>query len=933
MSRFLLPLALFLTVSHAAIPFSPRTGAEVKDEAAEEPKIEYRLPGDVIPISYDITLTPVLEDDFKYTGKSIIVVTAKKTTKEIVLHSKGLKITAKSVIIDEKDPANKIVDLKLEEKTDFLRITLENNIVENQKLSIELEYSGKLDDNLRGFYRSSYINEAGQKRWLATTHFEPTGARLAFPCFDEPALKATFEIKIDVSNLDIPYEYNVISNMKGINTSHIFKFEKTPPMSTYLVAFVVSDFKENKIKKNSIDMSVWTRNELSKHTDYARDIGLEILKAMNDYVNVKYHFNKMEQIGIPDFSAGAMENWGLVTYREKALVHNEDTSSAIEKQDVAGIVAHEFAHQWFGDHVSPSWWKYLWLNEGFANFFQYFITDKAGENFNIMDQFVVKILQGSAFPFDITEKTHPMNAEVQSPSEISSIFDTISYQKSGSVIRMMQHFLTEDIFKGGLKNYLEKMNEKSATSDDLFNALNEKWNDKDLSVKTIMDTWVTQSGYPVITVTREENKIRIKQERFLAKKPNQTESEEKWWIPINFASEKKADFDTTSASNWLKPNESLEIGDVDAAQWVIFNKQQTGYYRVNYDKANWDLIIKYLKTENFKKIHHLNRAQLIDDAWNLARAGHLDYEIPFELTNYLENETEYAPWYSAIRGLRFLKNQLINTQHYDNFKRFALKLATKLVEEVGFVDKEGESHIMKLKRSLALDWVCGLGLQNCTLEYEKQFSDWLEDAEKNKIHKNLREIVLCASLQDANETIWDKVYEKYRANKGPFEQTEILSSLGCSRDEKILEKYLDLAVKENSEINSTTTAFGAVYNKNEIGLNVSIKYIFSHIHAIMKHDKGDDANLFKYIEDIGKMISSEQHLKELEEYINDHKLEGKHVDSALAQAHENVEWVKTHSEKIGSILSPDQEDGSGGASSLYFTTVFSLIPVFIATLF
>ncbi|XP_033214179.1 aminopeptidase N-like isoform X2 [Belonocnema kinseyi] len=780
-----------------------------------------------------------------------------------------------------------------------------------------------------------------KSKWLATTHFEPIGARQAFPCFDEPALKATFDISIDLKEFKDLQKYQAISNMPAIKNATadnpLMVFKTTPPMSTYLVAFVVSDFDKNADSQNK--MTVWIRNQLLNDTDFARDTGTKILNALASYLGVDYQMDKMDQAGIPDFSAGAMENWGLVTYREKALVYNEKTSSASQKQSVASIIAHEFAHQWFGDHVGPFWWKFLWLNEGFATFFQDFITDRV-YNFEMRDQFVVQSLQGSAFSFDVTEKSHPMNVEVESPSEISDIFDAISYQKSGSVIRMMQHILSDEIFKQGLKSYLTNKKNSAATSDDLFDALDKVWGRKDISLKTIMNTWVSQPGYPVINVTRSEKTIQIVQQRFFMKEPKEP-STEQWWVPLNYITEANVDEiefqKLTTPSHWLKPNEKLEIENIDPEQWFIFNKQQTGYYRVNYDNENWKLIAKFLKSANFTQIHNLNRAQLLDDSWNLARAGHLSYEIAFDIMSYLNNEINYFPWYAAIRSLNYLKNQLIFTSHYHDFQEMALKMSSNLVESVGFVDKEKEDHITTLTRSMALRWVCGLGFENCTKEFEGPFNSWLAsggEKSENDLNPNLKSIVLCTMLENANETIWNRVYEKYLETEDTTEQVLILTNLGCSKNPVILKKYLDLAINTTSKINNTITAVQAVYNGNEIGLNVTLNYIVDNSHGFLIHDKGDAANLNKFISDIGTKITTEAHLKKLSDFISASKsLQGPLTTSALENAKENVEWVEKNSHVIGSLLASmnktPKSDGSSG-SSLKFATIIALIPVFIA---
>ncbi|XP_043463932.1 aminopeptidase N-like [Leptopilina heterotoma] len=929
MFGFFFRLALLLAVSQAEVT-TPKV----------EPQINYRLPSSIIPIDYEIKLTPTLHRPFIFKGECIInaeVIT--DDTNNITLHSRDLDYDLYEV---KRDVGNgtftSLTDISLntdqeteeEKKTDFLIFKMKETLKKG-KIRITLHYSGVLNENLRGFYRSSYINKDNkEKRWLATTHFEATSARLAFPCFDEPALKAEFLIKIDLSQLKEPKVYKAISNMpkKSNSAEPLYEFEKTPKMSTYLVAFVISDFEY----KTDSPITVWSQPALIDKAQYPLTMGKKILKEMAEYTGVVYQLPKMDQIGIPDFAAGAMENWGLVTYRQHSLVLNETTSTVIKKQGVAGIIAHEFAHQWFGNHVGPAWWEFIWLNEGFATFFQYFITDKV-ENFDMKNQFVISRLQAEAFVFDVTNKSHPMNVKVNSPKEISNVFDKISYAKSACVIRMMQHFLTEKNFKAGLKNYLDTNKNGYATSDILFKSLNDAWAEKNQDLKKIMDTWVTQSGYPVITVTRDYAKksAKITQQEFFAKKTT-TKSEKKWTIPINFVSQTDLDNKNinTEATNWFKSeDDQLDIDlKTNKEHLVIFNKQQTGYYRVNYDKTNWNLIIKYLSESknNTEKIHKLNRAQLVDDAWNLAKAGLLGYDVALDLTNYLTLETDYFPWYSAIRHLNFLRNQLLHTQNYDKFKEFGLKISQKLIENVGFEETGDKDHIQTLKRRLALSWVCSLGYESCN-KLEKKFVSWIE--KKESIPENLKSLVYCEGLKQANKTIWDKVYEEYRTIEDHSQKEEIFKSLSCSRNKAILYDYLQLALKNNEKYQNFSDVIQSVYNGNEIGLNVSLEFISRNVISISKLDK-DSTKLLKYINDIGKKITRNDELQSMENFVKiySESLDKSALDSATNSAKENIAWTKQNKDVIGEILI--QKTQKNSASALKFATLFCLIPVFIA---
>ncbi|MCL4131802.1 UNVERIFIED_CONTAM: hypothetical protein GTU68_054331 [Idotea baltica] len=310
-----------------------------------------------------------------------------------------------------------------------------------------------------GFYRSSYF-EDDVEIFLGTTQFEATDARRAFPCFDEPALKATFDITIARED-----GMGVISNMPNISSTPIEdqpgwyweSFDTTLPMSTYLVAFIVSDFVS--ISSNANDhvlFRVWARREAIYQAEYALSIGPDVLTYYEDYFSIPFPLPKQDMAALPDFDAGAMENWGLITYRETALLYDPEQSGAYNRQRVGAVVAHELAHQWFGDLVSPAWWSELWLNEGFATYMEYHGLDALNPTFQMLEQFIANDLQ-YVFATDSLESSHPINVEVDDPAEIWELFDTISYSKGASIIRMMNYYLTEATFRQGLTNYLNEL--------------------------------------------------------------------------------------------------------------------------------------------------------------------------------------------------------------------------------------------------------------------------------------------------------------------------------------------------------------------------------------------------------------------------------------------------------------------------------------------
>ncbi|XP_071055463.1 LOW QUALITY PROTEIN: aminopeptidase N-like [Onthophagus taurus] len=437
--------------------------------------IDYRLPTNLKPLHYELTLEPFFDPDFTFEGHVIITVQVLADTEFVVFHGRDLVFTEANVQIKEENAVNPFVikSFNRDDVTELYHIELQESLRALTTITIEINYTGILAANNDGFYRAKY-EENGETKWFATTQFEANSARRAFPCFDEPALKATFTI-----HLIRPENYNSISNM-GLESSSLIgtnrykdTFKKSVLMSTYLVAFIVSEMTAETINNHAVYAPKYLIDD--GRGVFSVEASIDILKALEDYTEVDYALDKMFQVAIPDgyFSAGAMENWGLVTYRESRLMYKDGVTTSAEKQSILSIIAHEYAHQWFGNLVSPFWWSYLWLNEGFATYFGSYAVDLVDPSIRMMEQYVVNTVQ-YAFQSDALETTRAMTVDAQSAREVESLFDRVAYDKckllykvfflvywrfvvAGSVLRMMEHFLTTPVYKQGLTNYLRDM--------------------------------------------------------------------------------------------------------------------------------------------------------------------------------------------------------------------------------------------------------------------------------------------------------------------------------------------------------------------------------------------------------------------------------------------------------------------------------------------
>ena len=410
-----------------------------------------RLPSYVLPERYTLALKPDLQS-CTFSGTETIHLSLLKETKEITLHSKDLDIENVHI---HKGKQQIFASVSYDTKNETATFHFDKHIAKG-KVKLSFTFHGIISDTLRGFYKSTYsIN--GETRHIATTQFEATDARRAFPCFDEPAQKAIFDV-----TLIIPGTHTAISNTLPVSIKEheggfkVVEFAPTPRMSTYLLAFIIGDFEylEGHTKDN-VQVRVFTTPGKKHQGKFALDVAIKSLEFYNDYFNIKYPLPTLDMIAIPDFESGAMENWGAVTYRETALLVDEEHSSLSTKQWAALVIAHELAHQWFGNLVTMEWWTDLWLNEGFASYIEYLAVDHIFPEWKIWDQFLTSDM-AAALRLDGLAHSHPIEVTVHHPDEISEIFDMVSYAKGATVIRMLANYIGEKDIRDKLRHYLKK---------------------------------------------------------------------------------------------------------------------------------------------------------------------------------------------------------------------------------------------------------------------------------------------------------------------------------------------------------------------------------------------------------------------------------------------------------------------------------------------
>lgn len=696
-----------------------------------------------------------------------------------------------------------------------------------------------------------------------------------------------------------------------------------------------------------IQISVWTRPGLVHTAEYALKIAGKILKHYEQFFGIEYPLPKMDMIALPDFNAGAMENWGLITYRETAMLFDEQSSSIANKQRVAVVVAHELAHQWFGNLVTPKWWDDLWLNEGFASYVEYIGVDHVEPKWRMLDQFVVEEVQ-NVFKVDGLSSSHQISIPVNNPDEISEIFDHISYAKGASIIRMMNHFLSEPVFKAGLKRYLRALRYGNAEQSDLWTHLTEAQrlaqNDTSsaliaaVNVERVMNSWTLQTGYPLVTLTRKYDKSRrayleqTRWEPYKAIAANSSSSTnataaQKWEIPITLTWASEQNW-TPNTRVWMHQNDSAPTQLTAAAsqtpqndsEWMLVNVNQVGYYRVTYDLRNWQLLIEQLNADH-TRIGACNRAQILDDLFELARAGKIDYSFALDATKYLARERDYLPWDTVLMSFAYIDDMLQRTPMYGDWRDYIGDLIrpyyaryentdwtlsspsttttraannTQLAVSVTQQPAADANDVLEhYNQANAIAWACQVD-ERCIAKAKALFDAWKQTG-KNQINPALRYATYCTSIENGNKDDWDFLWRMYEREQNASERDRMLRALGCSREMWILARYLEWTFNKSKPIRRQDGAFVfRMIAKNNYGRDIAFNFMRERWQVIREYYGKTSFSLGNLIRSISTSMNSQVELQTLLSFYDSVKADvgtGKRsFQIAIEEVQSNVAW-------------------------------------------
>ncbi|XP_036383527.1 endoplasmic reticulum aminopeptidase 2-like [Megalops cyprinoides] len=892
------------------------------------PWSKVRLPNYIVPIHYHLLIHPNLTT-LNFSGSVRIEIDVKNNTNWVVLHSKNLKITA-ATILDESEAHHSEKQLPVLEYPPHEQIAIFSPkiLFTGEKYFLQLEFAAPLGDGFYGFYKSTYKTKTGETRVLASTHFEPTSARMAFPCFDEPSFKANYSVRIRRSQSHIalsnmPIEQTV-SLQGGLFEDH---FEASVRMSTYLVAFIVCDFKSVSGRTASgIDVSIFAVPDKWHQTHYALEAAVKLLEFYEKYFNIYYPLPKQDLIAIPDFQSGAMENWGLTTYRETSLLFDPDTSSASDKLWVTMVIGHELAHQWFGNLVTMEWWNDIWLNEGFARYMEFVSVDATYPELRVEDYLLDTCF--AAIGRDSLNSSRPISSAAENPTQIKEMFDTVSYDKGACILHMLRHFLTDDVFQSGIVRYLRRFSYRNAKNEDLWNSIASTCSDEDftsgeycyssgqasknayryagehLDLKVMMNTWTLQKGIPLVIVDRQGSALRVRQERFLKTvQPSDPlwlsmQHGYLWHVPLTYK--------TSNSKNTMRhlletKSDTLALeGDVS---WVKFNSDMNGYYIVHYEGDGWDTLIDLLK-ENHTALTHKDRVNLIHNAFQLVTAGRLPLSKALDLTGYLKSETHNVP---LLQGLGYLetfykmleKRNIVDVTQ--NLKTYILQYFKAVIDKQTWSDT-GSVSDRKL-RSEVLSLACDLGYLPCVEKAKQLFNSWVKSNSSISLPTDVAETIYSAGAQD-NEG-WSYLLEIYRVSLSEAEKDKILGALASSKDSDKLSRLLDMGME--GEVIRTQDLSSLIYTvaRNPMGHFLAWNFVKKNWNALVEKFQLGSFCIRNILIGTTAQFSSKEELEEIKAFFESVREQSSQLQVtrvAVENVEKNIMWLERNLEPLRTWL-------------------------------
>ena len=796
------------------------------------------LPDDARPTKYAIHLVPDMVA-CTFTGSQDISFDVVRETSVIQLHVKDMSISPYVTFTPEGKDKLHSCEVSINTEHTICSIKFASNLPVGKGV-LSMEFSGTLNDQMAGFYRSGYTDAQGNKRYMATTQLEAIDARRMFPCVDEPAAKAVFELKITA-----PADLSVISNMpesrrtlrtgSGGQVLQDVAFMPSPVMSSYLVACCIGQFEfvQSTTKRGTLVRVLSTPGKASL-CEFALDVGVRSLEFYEEFFNLPYPLPKLDMIAVPDFAMGAMENWGLVTYREIDLLCDPATVSVARKTRLASVIAHELAHQWFGNLVTMDWWDDLWLNEGFATFMQSYCCDHLFPTWGVWNQYVADDLE-RALSLDGLRSSHPIQVPIPRAEDVEQVFDAISYCKGASVVRLAFNVLGAEAFREGLRQYMKAFAFSNTVTSDLWDSLQRAADaaGQTVAVAPLMKSWTEQMGYPVLTVSPSGSNFQVAQKWFVADGSHQAEDDaKKWHIPLFVNSSKM--------SHLMK--EKLEIVTCAPGKWLKLNYGQLAPLRVIYDSP--ELHANLIAGISNGSLPVADRIGLLSDARAFSRSGARQVTELLQLLCAYSSEGDVDVW-SALETTIGSLDRVVGTGlgRRKELSEFVISLTRSQLSKLTWDAKPSDDEAQKRLRSILLRLVgsyCSSNDTDVLDEARRRFAVYKDDQGTALLSDDTRTAVLRIVLANpvdgkSEEANWS--FLKGVAENPSTSQTaklNIYSALGSVSSTKLKTQTLNWCLTDAIKTQDFFYPMVSVRTSNDEGAELIWQWLgqnFTHVKA------------------------------------------------------------------------------------------------------
>ncbi len=825
---------------------------------------DFRLPLDARPVRYAAHLAPVLEAG-TFEGRLELEVGLTRPRRELILHALELNVERARVRVGGKTVRAARIEPDAESETVTLHFDEE---VPAGSAVVDLAWRGKFSPGLRGLYRAGPV---------AVTQFEAADARRVFPCFDEPAFKARWNIQL----LQISQGAAAISNGRivrdepGEDGRRTVVFSETPPLSSYLVALCVGDLSaSDPATVRGVPIRTWAVPPKRHLTGFAQECAAAVLPLLEDYFGQPYAYGKLDQIGVPDFEAGAMENAGAVTFREVALLLDPKTAPLNVQKRVAEVITHELAHQWFGNLVTMVWWDDLWLNEAFATWMAYKIVDVWKPRWRVWADFEVG--KGAALHLDALKSSHPIRAEVKNAQEAGESFDAITYEKGGAILRMIESYLGEERFRDGIRLYMRRYREANATADDLWGALDEA---SGQPILELANGWIRRVGYPLVSVAEQGGRIVLRQRRFFSDPEAKEEGPPtRWLVPIVLRYRDRGG--VREQRELLRGEErAVSLEAQGEPGWVLANAGARGFYRVAYEAPLLRRLIEALP-----ELESEERMNLVSDQWALVRAGALEVDGFLRLLEGVaRRETDHSVLEEVVSRLSWIEYRGVSDADRPALQSWIRRLFAPAGGELGWDARESEDDERRLRRAAVLRALALVARDPQAVEEAQERFRRLVAPQPQPLDPNLLDVLVAAAARTADRPRFVELRRRAEAELDPAAKRRFLHALAMVERPELVPDAVQLSLSEVVRMQDFPSYMGTLLG-NRATREPAWALVQQRWPDVRR--KADSPMLLRRLVEALGALPERRHLKEVEAFLAAHPIEG--ARQAIAQTLERL---------------------------------------------